>query len=178
MKNDLAKILIDETALQQRVDELAAQITADFSGKFPVFICILKGGIIFLADLIKKIDLPMQLDFLSLSSYGDSTKSSGIVRIKKDIDADIQNRHIIIVEDIVDSGLTLKYIKDYFKQHNPASISICTLLDKPDAHQAEIEVDYIGFEVGNEFVVGYGLDYAQKYRNLPYIAILKEEIYR
>ena len=178
MKADMAKILIDEDTLQTRVRELAEIISRDYAGKFPVIICILKGGVIFMTDLIKNMTIPVEIDFLSLSSYGDSTKSSGVVHIKKDIDADIQNRHVIIVEDIIDSGLTLKYINEYFRQHQPASVKICTLLDKPEAHQTDMKIDYAGFEVGNEFVVGYGLDYAQKYRNLPYIGILKEEIYK
>ena len=177
MRNDIEKILITETELQEKVKQLGEQISKDYEGKNPVLICILKGGIVFLSDLIKNITTHVQLDFMSLSSYGDSTKSSGVVKIKKDIDADILNRDVIIVEDIVDSGLTLKYLDDYFVQHNPASVKICTLLDKPKAHKIDLKIDYVGFEVGNEFVVGYGLDYAQKYRNLPYIGILKKEIY-
>ncbi len=177
MINDIKEVLLDEPAIQKKVKEIAGQISADYKNKFPVMICILKGGVLFLTDLIKNISIPVELDFMALSSYGDTTKSSGVVKIKKDIDVDIAGRHVIIVEDIVDSGLTLKYINDYFKQHKPASIKICTLLDKPKAHKTKIHIDYLGFEVGNEFVVGYGLDYAQKYRNLPYIGILKEEIY-
>jgi len=177
MRNDIEKILITETELQEKVKQLGEQISKDYEGKNPVLICILKGGIVFLSDLMKNITTHVQLDFMSLSSYGDSTKSSGVVKIKKDIDADILNRDVIIVEDIVDSGLTLKYLDDYFVQHNPASVKICTLLDKPKAHKIDLKIDYVGFEVGNEFVVGYGLDYAQKYRNLPYIGILKKEIY-
>ena len=177
MRNDIEKILITETELQEKVKQLGEQISKDYEGKYPVLICILKGGIVFLSDLMKNITTHVQLDFMSLSSYGDSTKSSGVVKIKKDIDADISNRDVIIVEDIVDSGLTLKYLDDYFVQHNPASVKICTLLDKPKAHKINLKIDYVGFEVGNEFVVGYGLDYAQKYRNLPYIGILKKEIY-
>ena len=177
MRNDIEKILITETELQEKVKQLGEQISKDYEGKNPVLICILKGGIVFLSDLMKNITTHVQLDFMSLSSYGDSTKSSGVVKIKKDIDADILNRDVIIVEDIVDSGLTLKYLDDYFVQHNPASVKICTLLDKPKAHKINLKIDYVGFEVGNEFVVGYGLDYAQKYRNLPYIGILKKEIY-
>ncbi len=177
MKADMAKILFDEITLQNRVEQLAAEISRDYAGNNPVIVCILKGGVIFMTDLIKKMTIPLEIDFLSLSSYGDSTKSSGVVRIKKDIDCDILNRHVIIIEDIIDSGLTLNYINEYFKQHKPASVKICALLDKPEAHKTEIKIDYVGFEVGNEFVVGYGLDYAQKYRNLPYIGILKEEIY-
>ena len=177
MHNDLEKILKTETEIQEKIKHLGEQISKDYEGKNPVMICILKGGIVFLSDLMRTISINVELDFMSLSSYGDSTKSSGVVRIKKDIDVDLSNRDVIIVEDIVDSGLTLKYLDEYFMQHNPSSVKICTLLDKPKAHKIDLKIDYVGFEVGNEFVVGYGLDYAQKYRNLPYIGILKKEIY-
>ncbi len=177
MRNDIEKILKTETEIKDKIKQLGDKISKDYEGKNPVLICILKGGIVFLSDLMRSISINVELDFMSLSSYGDSTKSSGVVRIKKDIDVDISNRDVIIVEDIVDSGLTLKYLNEYFLQHNSASIRICTLLDKPNAHKTDIKIDYVGFEVGNEFVVGYGLDYAQKYRNLPYIGILKKEIY-
>jgi hypoxanthine phosphoribosyltransferase len=177
MKTDIAEVLLDEQTIQNKVMELGKKISEDYKDKNPVMVCILKGGVIFLTDLIKNISIPLELDFMSLSSYGDTTKSSGVVKIKKDIDVDITGRHVIIIEDIVDSGLTLKYINEYFKQHKPASVKICALLDKPEAHKIDIYIDYKGFEVGNEFVVGYGLDYAQKYRNLPYIGILKKEIY-
>lgn len=177
MKNDLERILITQEEIQEKVKQLGAQISKDYKGKNPVLICILKGGIIFLSDLLKNITTHVQIDFMALSSYGDSTKSSGVVKIKKDIDVDLLDRDVIIIEDIVDSGLTLKYIDEYFLQHKPASIKICALLDKPEAHKIDIKIDYLGFEVGNEFVVGYGLDYSQKYRNLPYIGILKKEIY-
>jgi hypoxanthine phosphoribosyltransferase len=177
MRQDLERIIITETHLKQRIKELGQQITADYKDENPILICILRGGVMFMTDLIKHIDTPLEIDFMSVSSYGRSTSSSGVVRIRKDIDTDIQSRHVIIVEDIVDSGLTLDYISDYLKNHNPLSVKICTLLDKPAAHKLEIGLDYIGFEIGNEFVVGYGLDYAEKYRNLPYIGILKKEIY-
>jgi len=177
MKNDLEKILFDEETLHSKIKELGQKITKDYQGKNPIMICILRGAVLFLSDLIKNIDEPVEIDFLSLSSYGDSTKSSGIVRIRKDIDSNIQNRHVIVVEDIVDSGLTLQYIHDYLMKHKPISVKTCVLLDKPEAHQIEMNLDYVGFEVGNEFVVGYGLDYAEKYRNLPYIGILKKEKY-
>ncbi len=177
MKKDLQKILFDEETLHHKIKELGKKITRDYSRKNPVMICILRGAVIFLSDLIKNIEEPVEIDFLSLSSYGDSTRSSGIVRIRKDIDTNIQNRHVIVVEDIVDSGLTLQYIHDYLMKHKPVSVKTCVLLDKPGAHEIEIKLDYVGFEVGNEFVVGYGLDYAEKYRNLPYIGILKKEKY-
>ncbi|MCF7794213.1 MAG: hypoxanthine phosphoribosyltransferase [Candidatus Cloacimonetes bacterium] len=177
MKNEISSILVSEQEIQQKVKELAAKISKDYEGKNPIVICILKGAAMFMSDLIKHVTIPLEIDFMSLSSYGDSTKSSGVVRIKKDIDSDISGRHVIIVEDIVDSGLTLKYIDEYFLKHNCKSVKICTLLDKPEAHKTDLEIDYVGFEVGNEFVVGFGLDYAQKYRNLPFIGILKKEVY-
>lgn len=177
MKDKIARILISKEEIEQKVKELAARISADYQSEIPVVICILKGAVMFMSDLIKQITVPVEIDFMSLSSYGNSTKSSGVVRIKKDIDCDISGRHVIIVEDIVDSGLTLKYIDEYFIKHNCASVRICALLDKPEAHKTEIDLDYVGFEVGNEFLVGYGLDYAQQYRNLPYIGILRKEVY-
>ncbi|MCK4694485.1 MAG: hypoxanthine phosphoribosyltransferase [Candidatus Cloacimonetes bacterium] len=177
MKTDIAEVLLDEQTIQNKVMELGKKISEDYKDKNPVMVCILKGGVIFLTDLIKNISIPLELDFMSLSSYGDTTKSSGVVKIKKDIDVDITERHVIIIEDIVDSGLTLKYINEYFKRHKPASVKICALLDKPGAHKTDIYIDYKGFEVGNEFVVGYGLDYREEYRNLPFIGILKKEIY-
>jgi len=177
MEKDILKVVVDAETIAQKVKELGQKITNDFKDQFPVIICILRGGVIFFSDLIKQIDTHVEIDFLSLSSYGESANSSGVVRIRKDIDTNIENRHVIVVEDIVDSGLTLKYIFEYLKKHNPASLNICTLLDKPEAHKTELEMNYVGFNVGNEFVVGYGLDYAEKYRNLPYIGILKKEIY-
>lgn len=177
MQNDILEIILDKETISKRVKEIAKQITKDFQGEFPVFICILRGGVIFFSDLIKEVELPVEIDFLSLSSYGKEANSSGVVRIRKDIDTNIANRHVIVVEDIVDSGLTLKYIFEYLQKHNPASLNICTLLDKPKAHKTDLTMNYVGFNVGNEFVVGYGLDYAEKYRNLPYIGILKKEIY-
>lgn len=177
MKNDIKEIVMTAEEIHSKISEMGARISRDYAGKNPIIICILKGSAIFTADLARAIDIPVELDFMALSSYGSSTVSSGVVRIKKDIDADVSGRDIIIVEDIVDSGLTLKYINEYFQQHNPASVAICALLDKPNAHQTDLKIDYVGFEVGNDFVVGYGLDFNQKYRNLPYIGILKEEIY-
>ncbi len=177
MNNDIKNILLSVEDLKNSVKRLGAEISRDFKDKNPIIICILKGSVIFSADLIRAIDIPVEIDFMALSSYGSSTVSSGVVKIKKDIDADVTNRDIIIVEDIIDSGLTLKYINEYFQQHNPASVSICALLDKPEAHKTDLNISYLGFEIGNDFVVGYGLDFNQKYRNLPYIGILKEEIY-
>jgi len=177
MEKDIERILLTEEDIQQKIKELANIISEDYKGKKPIMICILKGAAIFMTNLITKISIPLEIDFLSVSSYGKSTTSSGVVKIRKDIDSDINKRHIIIVEDILDSGLTLKYIGEYLLKHNPLSIRTCVLLDKPKAHKTKIKIDYIGFEVGNEFLVGFGLDYAEKYRNLPYIGILKKEIY-
>ncbi len=177
MRKDIEKIIITEDELQKKIKELGKKIAEDFNGKCPIVVGILKGGVVFMCDLVRAMNIPLQLEFLSVSSYGSSTQSSGIVKIRKDIDTDIFDRHVIIVEDIVDTGLTLKYIYDYFNKHKPKSLHICTLLDKPEAHKTDLKVDYVGFQVGNEFVVGYGLDYAEKYRNLPYIGILRKEIY-
>jgi hypoxanthine phosphoribosyltransferase len=177
MISDISKILFSEQDIQNRIDELATQIALDYSGKKPVIISILKGGFIFMADLVRALPLQVEIDFMAISSYGSGTSSSGVVKIKKDIDIDITGREVIIVEDIVDSGLSLQYIRDYISKHNPSSIRVCVLLDKPAAHKLDVSFEYVGFNIGNEFVVGYGLDYNEKYRNLPYIGILKEEIY-
>jgi len=177
MKNDILEVIISEDEIQEKVRELGQKISLDYKDKFPVIVCILKGGVFFLTDLMKNISIPVEMDFLALASYGAGSKSSGVVKIKKDIDVNISGRHVIIVEDIVDTGLTLKYIKEYLSRHDPKSVKICTFLDKPSAHKTDIDVDYIAFEVGEGFFVGYGLDYAQKYRNFPFIGTLKEEIY-
>ena len=177
MNHDLSAVLLDEYQIQNRVREIGMQISREYKDTKPVMIGILKGGVVFLADLIRSINIPLGLDFLAISSYGSSTASSGVVKIRKDIDVDLGGRDVIIVEDIVDSGLSLQYIREYITKHSPASLKTCVLLDKPAAHKIEVSFDYVGFEVGNEFVVGYGLDYNEHYRNLPYIGILKEEIY-
>lgn len=177
MKDCIKSILIDEEALQLKIKELGEQITKDYQGKDLLVICILKGAVMFVSDLIKRIDLPLEIDFMAISSYGNSTKSSGIVRIIKDLNEEIKGKHILIVEDIIDSGLTLSYLIDNLKSREPASVAICTLLDKPDNRKTDIDIVYTGFVVPDEFVVGYGLDYAEKYRNLPFIAVLKEEVY-
>ncbi|MDI9524256.1 MAG: hypoxanthine phosphoribosyltransferase [Candidatus Cloacimonadota bacterium] len=177
MNRDLAEVLLDEYRIQARVREIGSQIAGEYKDTVSVLIGIMKGGFIFLADLCRSITIPLEIDFLAISSYGAETSSSGVVKIRKDIDVDITGRHVIVVEDIVDSGLSLQYIKDYLVKHEPASLKICVLLDKPAAHKQEAKFDYVGFEIGNEFVVGYGLDFKSQYRNLPYIGILKEEIY-
>ena len=178
MNCDISAVLFDEYKIQTRIHELGLEISNGYRGSIPVLIGILKGGFIFLADLARSITIPIEVDFLAISSYGSNTSSSGVVKIRKDIDIDISGRDVIVIEDIVDTGLSLAYIKDYLWQHKPASLKTCVLLDKPDAHKTDVTFDYIGFSIKNEFVVGYGLDYAEKYRNLPFIGILKEELYR
>ncbi len=177
MNCDISAVLFDEYRIQTRIREIGLEITNEYQGRKPVLIGILKGGFIFLADLARSITIPVEIDFMAISSYGAGTSSSGVVKIRKDIDLDISGRDVIVVEDIVDSGLSLQYIKDYLWQHKPSSLRTCVLLDKPEAHKIEVKFDYVGFEVKNEFVVGYGLDFAESYRNLPYIGILKEELY-
>ncbi len=178
MNCDISAVLFDEYKIQTRIREIGLEISNEYKGNVPVMIGILKGGFVFLADLIRSITIPLETDFLAISSYGAGTSSSGVVKIRKDIDIDISGRDVIVVEDIVDSGLSLEYIKDYLWQHKPASLRTCVLLDKPDAHKLDVSFDFVGFSIKNEFVVGYGLDFAEKYRNLPYIGILKEEMYR
>lgn len=178
MNKDIKKILISEEELENKVKALGAKIAADYKNKDLLLVCVLKGAVIFVSDLMRTIDLPLDIDFMAISSYGSNTKSSGVVRILKDLNASIEGRHVLIVEDIIDSGLTLSYLVDNLKSRGPASVEICTILDKPDRRVADLEIKYTGFQVPDEFVVGYGLDYAEKYRNLPYIAVLKEEIYQ
>lgn len=178
LEKDIEKVLYSEEALRERVAALGAQITRDFAGKDKLLlVSVLRGSYIFMADLSRAIDLPCLVDFMSVSSYGSGTKSSGQVEIKKDISMNLEGYHVIIVEDILDSGNTLYYLMDILKLRQAASISICTLLDKPDRRAKPITADYVGFTVPDAFVVGYGLDYDQKYRNLPYIGILKPEVY-
>ncbi|WP_326908152.1 hypoxanthine phosphoribosyltransferase [Sedimentibacter sp. MB31-C6] len=177
MNKDIKEILIDEDILQSKVRELGMKITEDYRGKDLHLICVLKGAVIFLSDLMKRIELPLDIDFMAISSYGSGTKSSGVVRILKDLDAGIEGKDVLIVEDIIDSGLTLSYLMENLKARGPKSVEICTILDKPSRRTIDLNIKYTGFQVPDEFVVGYGLDYDEKYRNLPYIAVLKEEIY-
>ncbi|MDX9869490.1 MAG: hypoxanthine phosphoribosyltransferase [Candidatus Cloacimonadales bacterium] len=177
MNLDLSAVLFDENTIRNRILDIGAQLSIEYKDKTPILICILKGASLFLCDLIRSMTIPLEIDFMSISSYGSGTKSTGVVQIRKDIDTDIHGRHVIIVEDIVDSGLSLNYIMDYLKNHNPASIKTCVLLNKPKAHKIDVQIDYVGFDVGNEFAVGYGLDFAEKYRNLPFIGILNEVVY-
>lgn len=177
MKNDIQEILFSQENLATRVAELGAQITADYEGKNLTVIGILKGSNIFTSDLVRKIDLPLNMDFMAVSSYGNATESTGVVRILKDLERSIDNEHILIVEDIIDSGLTLKYLQENLQMRNAASVKICTLLDKPARRKEEVVIDYCGYEVPDEFIVGYGIDYAEKYRNLPFVGVLKREVY-
>lgn len=172
MKENIS-VLISEERVLARIGELAEQISRDFAGKELKLICILKGSIFFTTELAKRISLPVKLDFMSVSSYGDGTESSGRVKIVKDLDESVKNEHILVVEDIVDSGRTLSFLLELLKSRRPASLSLCTLLDKPERRVTEVAVDYTGFVIPDEFVVGFGLDYAQRYRALPYIGLLR-----
>lgn len=163
--------LISEEELQARIAELGAQISRDYEGKELVILCILKGGVMFMTDLVKHITVPLKMEFMVVSSYGDEYKSSGLVKIIKDLDEPIHGKNVLIVEDIIDSGRTLSYLKKMLSERNPESLKLCTLLNKEEQREVEVDVDYTGFKVGNEFVIGYGLDYKQYYRNLPYIAV-------
>lgn len=166
-------VLINEETLDQRISEIGAQISRDYEGQEVHLICILKGGAFFMCELAKRITIPVSIDFMSVSSYGNSTKSSGVVKIIKDLDKPLDGKNVIIVEDIIDTGRTLSYLIKVLKQRNPASLRLATMLDKPDRRVVDdVDVDYTGFEIPDEFVVGYGLDYAEKYRNLPYIGVL------
>ena len=176
MLNDIEKVLISEEELQAKVREMGRKISQDFKGKEPLFVGVLKGCFIFMSDLLRYVDIKCTMDFMAVSSY-QGTSSTGAVKITKDLSQDIEGRHIIIVEDILDSGVTLSYLKKYLEVRNPASISIATLLDKPARRKADVYADYFCFEVPDAFVVGYGLDYNEVYRNLPYIGVLKPEMY-
>ena len=179
MEEDVEQILLTEEQIRVRVAELGAQISQDYAGKELMLVCILKGANVFLADLCRQITLPLSYDFVAVSSYGADTKSSGVVRILKDLDESVESKHVLVIEDIVDTGLTLRlsYLLENLRSRRAASVKICTLLDKPSRRRVEVPVDYSGFTVEDRFVVGYGLDYAGTYRNLPYIGVLKPEIY-
>ena len=177
MHQDLQKILINSEQIEKRVKELGEEITRDYKGESVLMVAILRGAVVFFADLVKSVDLDVRLDFMVVSSYGSSSTSSGEVRIVKDISQPIEGMNVILVEDIIDTGNTLKNLRKMLLTRNPKSLKIASLLDKPSRRKVEIEGDYVGFEVPNEFVVGYGLDYAEKYRNLPEIGVLKPEIY-
>lgn len=169
------KVLIPEEDIRKRVDEMASQIRKDYEGKDLVIVGILKGCVMFLADIARAIDLPMSMGFMGLRSYGSATETSGVVEITADLTYPIQDKDVLVVEDIVDTGLTMKYLVENLSTRQPRSLKVCTLLHKPDRKRVEVQIDYVGFTVGDEFVVGYGLDYDQKYRNLPHIAVIEEE---
>ena len=167
------KVLITEEEVDARIRELGEKISKEYEGKQIHLICVMKGGVFFMCELAKRITVPVSMDFMCVGSYGDGTKSSGVVRLAKDLDESIENKEVLIVEDIIDSGNTLYYLMDVLRQRKPASLRLCTLLDKPDRRVKDVHVDWTGFEIPDEFVVGYGLDYAQKYRNLPYIGVVE-----
>lgn len=169
------EVLLTEEEVDKRIQEIGEQISRDYAGKQVHLVCVLKGGSFFMCELAKRITVPVSIDFMSVSSYGGDTKSSGVVRIVKDLDESLKDRHVIVIEDIVDSGRTLSYLLDMLRSRGPLDVKLCTLLDKPDRRVVDVNVDYTGFEIPDEFVVGYGLDYDQKYRNLPYIGIVKFE---
>jgi hypoxanthine phosphoribosyltransferase len=178
LEKDIAKILITREQLQERIAELGAEISRDYGGEDLLLVCVLKGGVLFLGDLMRAIRIPHAIDFMAISSYGGMrTESSGVVRIILDLNANIENRNVLIVEDIIDTGRTLTYITELLKTRNPTSLKICTLLNKPSRREVNVRLDYIGFDIPNEFVVGYGLDYDEIYRNLPFIGVLKVELY-
>jgi hypoxanthine phosphoribosyltransferase len=170
-------VLFSEDALRERVRQLGEQISRDYAGREVHLICVLRGAALFVADLIRAISLPHSLDFISISSYGSGTRSTGVVRIVKDLEDPLEGRHVLVIEDIIDSGLTLSYLVNLLRDRNPVTLEICTLLDKPSARKTSVQPRYVGFEVPEAFVVGYGLDYNQGYRGLPYIGILKPDVY-
>lgn len=169
------EVLLTEEEIDKRIQEIGNQISQDYAGKQVHLVCVLKGGSFFMCELAKRITVPVSIDFMSVSSYGGDTESSGVVRIVKDLDEPLTDRHVIVIEDIVDSGRTLSYLLDMLRSRGAADVRLCTLLDKPDRRVVDVKVDYTGFEIPDEFVVGYGLDYDQKYRNLPYIGMVKFE---
>lgn len=177
MQNDIKEVMYSEVEIQQKISELGQQISRDYAGKDLFVICVLKGAFIFMADLVKNISIPLELDFMAVSSYGASTRSSGAVKIIKDLDVSVEGRNVLIVEDIIDSGMTLSYVIELLEGRAAGSVKVVTLFDKPARRKVDLEPEYKGFVIPDEFVVGYGLDYAEKYRNLPYVGILKEEIY-
>lgn len=170
---ETVKVLLSEEEVEKRIKELGKKISEDYAGKQVHLICVLKGGVFFMCELAKRISVPVSMDFMSVSSYGDGTASSGVVKIAKDLDEALEGKEVLVVEDIIDSGRTLYYLLDILAKRRPNSMKLCTLLDKPERRVRDVKVDYVGFEIPDEFVVGFGLDYAQKYRNLPYIGIVE-----
>jgi len=178
LMENIEKVLISEQEIQQRVAELGRQISADYEGLNPLLVCVLKGGYVFLADLTRALTICHSVDFMAVSSYGNATESSGVVRILKDLDTDISGKHVLLVEDIIDTGHTLAYLLENLRVRQPASLRVCTLLNKPSRREVDIPIDYVGFDIPNEFVIGYGLDYAENYRNLRFVGVLKPGAYR
>jgi len=172
----VGEVLIDEDRLQERIRELGQELSRDYEGRELLLVGVLKGAVFFMADLMRNLTIPCEIDFMAISSYGDSTDSSGVVRILKDLDINIEGRDVLIVEDIIDSGLTLSYLMRNLEARGPASLEICSLLTKPERREADVPVRYIGFEIPNRFVIGYGLDFAERYRNLPYVGILDPDL--
>lgn len=177
LEKDIKKVMISHDEIVDAAKKLGAQLTKDYQDKNPILVGVLKGSVPFMAELIKYIDIHVELDFMVVSSYHGGTSSSGVINIKKDVDQDVSGRHVLFIEDIIDTGQTLKNLRDMFKDRNVASVKIATLLDKPEGRVVEIEADYTCFTIPNEFVVGYGLDYNENYRNIPYVGVLKEEVY-
>jgi len=171
---DKIRVLVSEEEVDKRIKEVGEQISKDYEGQEVHVICVLKGGVFFMCELAKRITVPLSMDFMSVSSYGTEKQSSGVVKIVKDLDEALEDKNVIIVEDIIDSGRTLSYLVEILKKRNPKSLKICTLLDKPERRVTDVQVDYVGFNIPDEFVVGYGLDFAQKYRNLPFIGVVEE----
>lgn len=177
MMDDVERVLISTEELKQRIADMGKQISQDYADKEILMIGVLRGAVIFMADLARAIDIPVAIDFMAVSSYGSGTSSSGVVRILKDLDETVEGKHILVVEDIIDSGLTLNYLLDNIKSRKPASLRMCTLLNKPERRKVNVHIDYNGFTIPDHFVIGYGLDYAEKYRNLPFIGVLKPVVY-
>ena len=172
----VAEVLVDRDALSERIAELGEEISEDYAGRDLLLVGVLKGAVFFMADLMRHLTVPCEVDFMAISSYGAASDSSGVVRILKDLDIPIENRHVLVVEDIIDSGLTLSYLMRNLKARRPASLAVCALLTKPERREIDVPVRYVGFEIPNRFVVGYGLDFAERYRNLPYVGVLQEDI--
>ena len=176
LERDVSEILIDEEALQRRIAELGEEISADYAGRDLLLIGVLKGAVFFMADLMRRVTVPCEIDFMAISSYGGQTDSSGVVRILKDLDMNIKGRDVLVVEDIIDSGLTLSYLMRNLRSREPGSLEICALMTKPSRREIDVPVRYVGFEIPNRFVIGYGLDFGERYRNLPYVGVLNPEL--
>jgi hypoxanthine phosphoribosyltransferase len=175
LESAVGEVLVEREALSSRIAELGAEISVDYAGRDLLLIGVLKGAVFFMADLMRKLTIPCEVDFMAISSYGTSTDSSGVVRILKDLDINIEGRHVLVVEDIIDSGLTLSYLMRNLESREPATLEVCALLTKPDRREIEVPVRYVGFEIPNRFVIGYGLDFGERYRNLPYVAVLSDD---